>query len=183
MRREARVEIQGADNRDAGKKFLITEMGAVQAESWGMRAMGLAMRSGLELNADTVNGGLPMLAIAGVNALMRAPYADSKPLLDEMMGCVQIIEPLITRPLLDSDIEEISTIVRLREEVATLHLGFSLAGALLAAGQIMQAAAEVSSNIPTSASASDASSPPSSPVSPSSKPSTARRTSTTSSKS
>jgi hypothetical protein len=47
-----------------------------------------------------------------------------KPLLDEMFACVQITEPKITRSLTPDDIEEVTTRLKLREEVLQIHLGF-----------------------------------------------------------
>jgi hypothetical protein len=44
-----------------------------------------------------------------------------------MMDCVNIQMPAITRALFENDIEEISTILKLRQAVFELHTGFSLA--------------------------------------------------------
>jgi len=57
-----------------------------------------------------------------------------KPLLDEMMTCVQYVPPgqgVAAQSLMDGaycQIEEISTRLQLRAEILEVHLGFSLAG-------------------------------------------------------
>jgi hypothetical protein len=47
-----------------------------------------------------------------------------------MLACVQIIpdasRPMVRRALVEDDIEEVTTLLRLREEVLSLHTGFSL---------------------------------------------------------
>lgn len=130
---EAPATIGGSANRDLGKRFLITEMSAMQADAWAVRALGAMMRSGVAIPDEIGRAGLQGFAMYGLKAILAAPYAESAPLLAEVMGCVKIVEPMITRPLLESDIEEISTITQLRDEVIELHTGFSPAAVLLGA--------------------------------------------------
>ena len=140
-----------ATSRDLGKRFLIKEMPAVQAEAWAIRAMGAMARGGVEIPDNIMQGGLVAFTAFGLKALMGAPYVESAPLLAEMMDCVQIIEPAITRKLLDTDIEEVATILRLRDEVIELHTGFSIAAVLLgmAADLATPEAMSEQSNTPT----------------------------------
>lgn len=122
-----------ADGRDKGKTFLITEMGAAQGEEWGARALFTAMNCGVEVPDELLSSGLAGLAALGMKSLNRVPYDLVKPLFDEMMGCVQIIpdraNPAFVRPLIDDDVEEISTRLMLRKATITLHLDFFLAAA------------------------------------------------------
>lgn len=109
------------DGRDKGKVYLLIELPAAQAEKWAMRAL-------IALNAEPVllNGGMAALYSIGFRGLYGVSYADAEPLMDEMMSCVQRVEEKVTRPLVEDDIEEVTTRVQLREEVLNLHLGFSL---------------------------------------------------------
>lgn len=159
MRKSATVRID-AEGRDQGKEFLITEMSAARAESWAMRAMGAMGRSGVAIPDDILAGGIVAFAAIGLKAFMSAPWSDVGPLLAEMMECVQSVQSAATRALVDDDIEEIGTRIKLRDEVLSLHVGFSLATALL------QAVAEAPSPIPASSTTPTSADPlePSSPV-------------------
>jgi hypothetical protein len=56
----------------------------------------------------------------------------AKPLFDKMMDCIQINpSPKVTRALIDDDIQEVATLLRLRKEILTLHLSFFTAAAPL----------------------------------------------------
>lgn len=134
-RRDVRVTIPSDDpkNRDAGKTFLLTEMSATRAEDWAMRALLALTTSGAELPDDVQGAGMAGLAVMGVQALQGLKYDEVKPLMDEMFACVQICpdrqNPNVVRPLVEDDIEEVSTRLRLRKEILDLHVGFSLPGA------------------------------------------------------
>jgi len=77
--------------------------------------------------------GMHEMARIGLGMLTKVDPVDAKPLLDELMKCVKIIpDPSnrnIVRSLVDSDIEEVSTRLKLRAEVFKLHVGFSQAAA------------------------------------------------------
>lgn len=132
MRKE--VDWTASHERDAGKVFHLTEMPAMQAEKWAMRALFAIARAGVEVG-DVVDGtaGMQGIALLGVQALLRMNFADAEPLLDEMLQCVTIKpDPnnrMIVRPLDAFDIEEVQTLLSLRNEVIRLHTGFSLADA------------------------------------------------------
>ena len=125
MRRTETVEI--AEGRDAGKKYQITEMSAEAAEWWAFRALQAIAGADAELNLQAP---LSDMAAQGIKALAKVHPDQAKPLLDEMMGCVQILVPATQkpRPLLDGDIEDVKTRFMLRKAVVELHLGFSTGG-------------------------------------------------------
>lgn len=152
MRKTKTVTID-AEGRDKGKSYLITEMPASQAESWAMRAMSAMSRSGVAIPDEVMAGGIVAFTMVGLRAFMAAPWADVGPLLDELMGCVQRVEPAITRSLVESDIEDIGTRMRLRDEVLQLHVGFSLAAVLFQAVAPLQT--QNSSATPISATPSE----------------------------
>lgn len=125
MRRTETVEI--TEGRDAGKKYQITEMSAEVAEWWAFRALQAVASSNVDLNLQA-----PMreLAVQGIKALAGVTPDMARPLLDEMMSCVQILVPATQKPraLLDGDIEDVKTRFMLRKAVMELHLGFSTGG-------------------------------------------------------
>ena len=125
MRRTETVEF--TEGRDAGKKYQITEMSAEAAEWWAFRALQAIAGADAELNLQAP---LADMAAQGIKALARVHPDQAKPLLDEMMACVQILLPATQkpRPLLDGDIEDVMTRFNLRKAVVGLHLGFSTGG-------------------------------------------------------
>jgi hypothetical protein len=127
MRKETIVTIS-AEGRDFGKAFFLREMSAVRAEKWATRAILALTRSGINIPEDVAKQGLAAVAAIGLHALAGVQFAEAEPLLDEMMQCVQIIptpsRPEVKRPLVEDDIEEISTLVTLRREILALHMGF-----------------------------------------------------------
>jgi hypothetical protein len=186
MRKTKTIAIE-REGRDKGKTFLITEMPAMQAEKWAARALLALGRAGVEVPEDAVAAGVAGIMSASFASLAKMPFADAEPLLDEMMLCVQLVpDPTktdamtqrpIARALIGEDIEEVPTLLKLRAEVAELHLGFSVTGALSSlAASWMNSRRSAS---PTSRKRSDRSSPPAKPRSPNSRRSTASKTSTT----
>ena len=108
------------DGRDAGKRFLITEMSAARSEEWAARALFA------EVPEEVLGAGLAGVAALGIQSLGRVPFEIAKPLFDEMMTCVQYAFGEGTaagvRALIDDDTEEVSTRLRLRKVVLDLHL-------------------------------------------------------------
>lgn len=137
------------ENRDHGKKFLITEMSAAAAERWAMRLTLAMTKSGLEVPEGATNWGA-ILAYGIMKGIGSLPWAEAAPLLDEMFACIQIIEPLVTRSPTEDDIEEVQTRIMLRSEVFELHAGFSVADVLSLLALEVLRRQELSSNTPTS---------------------------------
>ncbi len=140
-------------NRDFGKKFLLTEMDAGRSERWAMRALKSLLRANPSLPDEIANGGMAGIAVAGFQALagMEDDVVDF--LMDELMSCVQRIEPALTRKLLEEDIEEVGTRLHLKMEVFSLHVGFSLADTLSKRMSAMKAKLQDSSGTQTSGAA------------------------------
>jgi len=130
VRKETIVTITSS-GRDQGKTFFIKEMSALAAESWGARAVLCLAKSNPELPEDYASLGLAGLMAFGIRALAGMPWSEAKPLLDEMLSCVTVIpdptRPQVKRQLIEDDIEEIGTLLQLRDEVINLHTGFSIA--------------------------------------------------------
>jgi hypothetical protein len=134
-RREKFVTIS-ADNRDVGKVFRIVEMPAEQACEWFDRAAQLIGRGGADVPSTLFEhgpAGFVVLTMGAIlSALGKAPYHEVQPLLADLMACVVSIRSpgaaadLTVPALISGQIEEISTRYLLREEVLSLHLGFSI---------------------------------------------------------
>ena len=116
------------DGRDRGKVFVITELPASKAESWAMRALLALMANGTDLPEGFERSGMAGMAEVGIKALSGLRWEVAEPLLAEMWQCVQImpdpVKPHIVRMLIEEDIEEILTRVKIRAEVWKLHTGF-----------------------------------------------------------
>ena len=133
MARRTQTVTVSAEGRDHGKSFVLTEMSAADAEEWGMRIFLALTRSGIDIPGDVVSGG--MAAVAGVlpgimanlllNGVGSLHYDEIRPLLAQMMDCVEAKEEKAVRALTPDDIEEVGTRLFLRGEVFKLHTGFS----------------------------------------------------------
>lgn len=138
MARKHRVYVENDEGRDNKKVFLITEMSASRAEKWAARAFLALAKSGIDFGPEIVQGGLAGIALVGLRALGGVEFADAEPLLDELMSCVTLVpdtnmrDPIsgnpISRLLIEDDIEEVATRIKLRAEVFELHTGFSMTG-------------------------------------------------------
>ena len=127
----ARKEIYFAvedKGRDQGKVFFIREMAASQAEWWAIRA-GLAMaKNGVNLPDNFSDMGMAGMAKVGLEMVAQISPDEARPLLDELMKCIQAVpDPAnqsIKRALIDDDTEEVMTRLKLRSEVFKLHVDF-----------------------------------------------------------
>lgn len=115
------------NGRDKGRVFLITEMSAAHADNWAMRALIALANSGADLGGISPQQGMIGMARVALDALGRLKADDAIPLLNELLDCVQIIpESGRPRPLnMDfNDVEDFTTLWRLRKEVFALHTDF-----------------------------------------------------------
>lgn len=155
------------DNRDHGKRFFITEMSAWDWEQWQARAAFAVSRGGGAVPEDLASEGIAGLLAFGLNALACCSFEDARPLMDELLGCVQIMSdkerPDFVRPgpirwrdegtkeePVWADIEEASTIQLLRKEALELHLGFSIAAKWLEYRTFLAALAVANQDLPSS---------------------------------
>lgn len=120
--------------RDIGKMFRLTEMPATQAEKWAAKAFLALARAGVEIPDNIASAGLAGIAAMGVKALGGMSFADAEPLMDEMFRCVQRVvdpaNPMFARSLVEDDIEEVATRLKIRMELFKLHVDFFTIGAL-----------------------------------------------------
>lgn len=139
MRRTEKLTIPGvrselAGERDNGKTFVLTEMDAYSGQDWALRALLALAASGVTLPDGALATGWAGLAGFGVTALLQAPHAALRPLLDEMLGQAAYLhdpkhpaQPI--RPGPNCVVEEIKTFLTLHLALVKLHTGFSPAAA------------------------------------------------------
>jgi hypothetical protein len=117
-----------AEGRDKGRKYLLTEMPALQAERWARHAIMAMSREDLNIRAEVAALGMYGFILGGMQALAAGDVDAVDKLMDEMLPQIKIVEEKITRPLQgDGDFWELATIKQLRQELIELHLGFTLA--------------------------------------------------------
>lgn len=157
MARKTEKVIITADNRDKGKTYLITEMGAFQAAKWARKALLSINTNMLEVSwlrsllvvgddgklslskiADLEMAGVA--AIGVLNLFSAIPESVMDALQDDMLACCEFIpgHNLPGRPVVDQiegDIEEPSTIITLQASAIGLHLDFLKAALPLSTGQ------------------------------------------------
>ena len=122
MRKTKEVIIE--EGRDAGKKFKITEMPAFQADRWATRALmqlGKSQKGGI-----MALGSMEMADI--VNSFSELDFEKAEPLLQELLECCAFVKdgtsiPL-TKDMVDSIVEDWTTLFKLRMEALQLNIGF-----------------------------------------------------------
>ena len=116
------------EGRDQGKVFVLTEMSAFDAEWWATKALLALCNSGIELPEDIKTAGMAGLVKIALEAFGKIHPDDVKPLLDKMLECVKVMpdpaKPRVIRPLDESDIEEVKTLITIRKAILDLHTGF-----------------------------------------------------------
>lgn len=115
--------------RDAGKRFVITEMPAAKIDKWAMRVL-LAL-AGANIDVGAAQEGVIGMARVAFSALGNISEDKAIPLLDELLDCVEIIpEGGSARPLsLElNDVEDFGNLFRFRKEAFQLHIDFLMQG-------------------------------------------------------
>ena len=135
MSRKTAIITIDEPGRDQGRTYFLREMSASHAERWAARALLGMTKSGIELPTDIAGSGLAGIAAIGLRALGKMSFEDAEVLLNDMFECVQFIpdpsKPHVVRNLIEDDIDEIATRLRLRKEVFGLHVNFSEVAAIL----------------------------------------------------
>ena|ERR1700722_18158261 len=112
------------EGRDKGKQFRITEWPCIQSENWILRAVFGLGKAGVEIPPEILQLGAAPTVYAIASQASRIPSRLGIRLAQELMGCVQIVEKSIVRSLVDNDIEDVTTRLRLKSEVLKLIFGF-----------------------------------------------------------
>jgi hypothetical protein len=123
---DGKVVREAQPGRDEGKVFVLTELSARRAESWGGRALTALTHAGAELPDEIMTAGMAGFAMMGMQALSSIKFEEIEPLMEEMFECVQICpnpgHPEVVRALVEDDIEEVYTRFQLRVAVLNLHV-------------------------------------------------------------
>lgn len=133
MARKTATFVVEDEGRDKGKTFHLTEMSAVQAEDWAIRAVLALGAANVDIPEGAEKMGMAALAEIGLKRLFAIDPAALKPLLSEMMACVEFVpnpqkpQVKLRYPSFESQVEEVSTLLKLKWEVLKLHMDFSLA--------------------------------------------------------
>ena len=145
--------------RDNGKMFRLTEMSPFAAEKWAAKALLALMKSGVDVPENYKELGLAGLAGMSMKAFGGIDPETLIPLMDEMLSCVKCVpDPRhpeqSARPLVEEDIEEVTTLLKLRDKLLELHLGFSLAEKLstfsASAAAVLDPSKTTSTSLPSS---------------------------------
>ncbi len=157
MPRKTRTVTITTEGRDKGRSYLLTEMPAMQAEDWASRALTAVTQANPTIPEDVKFTGMAGVASLGIRTLSAIAWEDLKPLLAEMLTCVQFVpdptRPNVVRPMIEDDVEEVGTLLMLRAEIIELHTGFSVAAELSKLGAAFKKVLS-SSTTPTSQPAS-----------------------------
>lgn len=134
-------------NRDAGKTFIVTEVSAVEAEEWGLRALMALGTSGVVVPNEIIKAGLLGVVLVGYQAFMGAREDAVLPLWREMLPrCVTMKQSEgISMPWSTNLVEEVSTLTILRQAILELHTGFTLAELVKRVGEATSALQNTSS--------------------------------------
>jgi hypothetical protein len=142
-RRSTNVEIEGTrsdepGHRDCGKVFVVTELSALEGEHWSSRLLKLVIEAGVDLpeGIDENSGSAGVAQLTAAQILGIAPLISllQDPELDAATWkSIKYIHapghPPQAIGVGDAcQIEEISTITRLRVEMLKMHTGFFSAG-------------------------------------------------------
>lgn len=116
--------------RDKGNTYVITEKSALEAEKFFVKLL-LSVGKNTNLSEVLVNQG-SLTALSNKEAilelLLSLDFDVAQELMDEMLTCVKFKYFLKgmpeTRPLIKEDIQDLSTLMKIREEVINLHINF-----------------------------------------------------------
>lgn len=130
MARETRT-IEITEGRDAGKKFLLTEKPAVEAEKVATFAIMAAVRGGAAVSPELGMSAFVTLQNMSFSSLALMLPQDADYVFGKLMECVMVenagggaIDMDPPRKPLPTDFEEIDTIWKLRTGVMELHTSF-----------------------------------------------------------
>lgn len=127
------------ENRDEGKTYRLTEMAALQAEKLGWKVAAAIGKSGVDIPDEVRHRGIDAIFTVGMKSFVGVDFVDAEPIMDEIMECATFL-PVgndTPRQIFPGDIEEITTILKIRQELVELHTGFFIKEGLWKIGQIV----------------------------------------------
>ena len=137
MARRTATFTVNSPGRDLGKRFHLEEQPIMAIEEWCRRGMAVLLRSGVEIPPGILDQGPSGFVALGVGTLLsglgKAPTEEVSWLFQAMLKSVTGYQeregaPVMTNmEIILGQIEELRTMVELREQIASVHLGWSLA--------------------------------------------------------
>ena len=132
MARQEKIITIESENRDKGKQFKIVEMSALQAERFATKIILAIANSGAEIEGNDTQGieALQLLQKIGLAGIMKLKYDQAEPLLEDLISCCSFVDKKTKTSVslnssnVDSIIEEISTLFKIRFEAFGLVFGF-----------------------------------------------------------
>lgn len=126
-RKEITVTID-QDGDDKGKVFVIQRMSAFDADRWGRRVLNALVQNNARIPDIDEGSGLAGVAQFGIKLMAYIDPDRSDELLGHLIKCVMVRpdpqNPIVLRPVHESDIDDVRTIAVLREEAFKLHTDF-----------------------------------------------------------
>jgi len=122
--------ISHVENRDEGKEYVIREMPCRQATRWAVKLFAALLNAGMKVPEGMALSGMAGASLIGFDSMSNLKAEDAQALLDELLGCVQIVRdrrhPEKSFEMVsDDDVEEVATYFKLAREAFMLHVGFS----------------------------------------------------------
>lgn len=121
-------------DRDKDLAFQLTEMPAMKAEKWKIRAIMLLLSSDIEMpQGASIEEGINQFMAGGAEKLFKAlskvDVDKAINLFDDMLySCVQLstqgVNTQLNEAIIDSNVEDSSTLTKLRFECLKLHFDF-----------------------------------------------------------
>lgn len=121
-------------DRDKDLAFQLTEMPALKAERWKIRAIMLLLSSDIDMpQGASIEEGINQFMAGGAEKLFKAlskvDVDKAINLFDEMLySCVQLsaqgVNTQLNEAIIDSNVEDSSTLTKLRFECLKLHFDF-----------------------------------------------------------
>lgn len=141
-RKEKTITIK---DRDKELIFKITEMPAMKAEKWKIRAIMLLLSSDIDMpQGASIEEGISEFMAGGAEKLFKAlskvDVDKAINLFDEMLySCVQLstqgVSTQVNEAVIDANVEDSSTLTKLRFECLKLHFDFlGVGGSLMPTG-------------------------------------------------
>lgn len=141
-RKEKTITIK---DRDKELTFKITEMPAMKAEKWKIRAIMLLLSSDIDMpQGVSIEEGISKFMAGGAEKLFKAlskvDVDKAINLFDEMLySCVQLftqgVSTQVNEAVIDANVEDSSTLTKLRFECLKLHFDFlGVGGSLMQTG-------------------------------------------------
>ncbi|QDH17407.1 hypothetical protein [Swingsia samuiensis] len=124
------IEWSPTSGADAGKKFVITRMSAFAADKWARHTIKALIQAGVKVPPSGIKAGLLGMSGLAMNIFGYMDNEECDKAFEALMKCAKIVRAgTVPSEILDADIDDAETLVKLREEAFKLHVDFFKAAA------------------------------------------------------